>query len=83
MADSNLTRGKCKNVLLLPAGLTPEKEAEACAVNWAVLSGACDRCRRGETPGGAAQDAMPKAPSPPQKKKGEGRKEHDEASQAI
>ena len=45
MADSNLTRRKYKNVLFLPAGLTPEKEAEACAVNWAVLSGACDRCR--------------------------------------
>lgn len=45
MADSNLTRGQYKNVVFLPAGLTPEKEAEACAVNWAVFSGACDKCR--------------------------------------
>ena len=38
-------RGSNLNVLLLPDGLKMEKQAECCAINWAVYSGACNRCR--------------------------------------
>lgn len=37
-------RGSNLNVLFLPDGLNMEKQAEGCAINWAVYSGACKRC---------------------------------------
>lgn len=32
------------NILIVDKPYPPEKMAEARAVNWAVLSGACDKC---------------------------------------